>query len=129
MTEMSEMLFSRYTFLYGHVCSCVNPSSFDRILYLTASTVKVRSYLMATIYAFYHLQAKLRKGNVLHLSVSHSVHRGVSAPMHAGIHTPLVRHPPQSDHPPPPPATAADGTRPTGMHSCLSLFLVIMCKQ
>ena len=36
---------------------------------------------------------------VLHLSVSHSVHRGVSALVHAGIHTPawaepLGRYPP-----------------------------------
>ena len=75
----------------------------------------------------------------LHLSVSHSVHRGVSAPVHAGIHpppeqtslpgqtppSPLGRHlPPGQDSPPgrtsPPQqtATAADGTHPTGMHSC-----------
>ena len=70
----------------------------------------------------------------LHLSVSHSVHGGgVSAPVHAGIHTPhLSRHPSLGRHPPPlladtsplgghPPqqtATAADGTHPTGMHSC-----------
>ena len=30
----------------------------------------------------------------LHLSVSHSVHRGLSASVHSGIHTPMGRHPP-----------------------------------
>ena len=65
--------------------------------------------------------------------------RGVSASVHAGIHPPwadspppsLGRHPPEQTTPPgrhippgqtlPPPqqtATAADGTHPTGMHSC-----------
>ena len=87
----------------------------------------------------------------LHLSVSHSVHRG-SASVHAGIPPPRSRHPsgadtpweqtpPEQTHPSPPPpgsihppeqippleqthppraetATAADGTHPTGMHSC-----------
>ena len=54
---------------------------------------------------------------------------GGPASVHAGIHTP-PKNPPQgkppgSRHPPeqttPPPretATAADGTHPTGMHSC-----------
>ena len=37
-----------------------------------------------------------------------SMHRGTAPrPVHAGIHTP-------------PAAPAADGTHPTGMHSCLS---------
>ena len=87
----------------------------------------------------------------LHLSVSHSVHRGVSAPVHAGIHTPLGRHPsprqtplsrhplpgrhpllgrhplgrhsPRADTPPPQQtATAADATHPAGMHSCLGIY-------
>ena len=55
--------------------------------------------------------------------------------MHAGIHPPGSRHPPGADtpprsrhppgqapprsrHPPQQTATAADGTHPTGMHSC-----------
>ena len=41
--------------------------------------------------------------------VKNSVHRGVSASVHAGIH-----------HPSGQTATAADGTHPTGMHSCIS---------
>ena len=89
----------------------------------------------------------------LHLSVSHSGHRGVSASVHAGIHTPPGQTPPwedtpRADTPSPsacwdtntplpsacwdthPPcsvhagidmATGADGTHPTGMHSCLSM--------
>ena len=53
----------------------------------THSTEANQNYL-------YRQQTKLRKGNILHLSVSHSVHKGggegVSAPVHAGIH----HHPP-----------------------------------
>ena len=69
----------------------------------------------------------------LHPSVSHSVHRveGVCT-------SPLDRHPladtlpprqtpPQADTsatpPPPETATAADGTHPTRMHSCLGYFI------
>ena len=77
----------------------------------------------------------------LHLSVSHSVHKGgvyvsgsgrvgvclwvqvwgVTSP--PGIDIPLVRHIPfLGRHPPPPEtATAVDGMHPTGMHSCYSL--------
>ena len=40
--------------------------------------------------------------------------------MHCGRHPLAGRHPPeQADNPPPPTATAADGTHPTGMLSCL----------
>ena len=45
----------------------------------------------------------------------HALGRGVSAPVHAGIH-PLGRHSPLGRHPPA--VKAADGTYPTGMHSC-----------
>ena len=66
---------------------------------------------------FYRPQTKLRKGNVF-TPVSYSVHRaGVSASVHAGIHTPQ-QTPPRAD-PPQQTATAADGTHPTGMLSCL----------
>ena len=85
----------------------------------------------------------------LHLSISHSVHRGeVCIPactgadtpgqtypsmhwgrhppgqtypsMHWGRHTPGQTYPSMhwGRHPPPPMATAADSTHPTGMHSC-----------
>ena len=53
----------------------------------------------------YRPQKKLWKGNVLHLSVGHSVQGGMSASVHAGIHThthgadtPLSRHPPCTVH-------------------------------
>ena len=67
----------------------------------------------------------------LHLSVSHSVHRGVYPSMHWGRHPLPGRHHPLCPvhagiHPLPsacwdnPPATtAADGTHPTRMHTCL----------
>ena len=60
----------------------------------------------------------------LHLSVSYSVHRGVSASVHAGMHSPSGQTSPPGQTPPCPVhtgidmATAADGTNPTGMHSC-----------
>ena len=69
------------------------------------------------------------------------VHAGIHppCPVHAGIHTPrqtppLERHPPWADNPLPsacwdtPPtltATAADGTHPTGMHSCSTNVMTI----
>ena len=73
----------------------------------------------------------------LHLSVSYSVRWGVSVPVHASIHppqadslpgqTPPWQTPPLGRHPrtdiPPEMATAADGTHPTGMHSCQSMYL------
>ena len=51
----------------------------------------------------------------LHLSVILS--RGVYPSMHWG------RHPPGQTPPPQQTANAADGTHPTGMHSCLKLHL------
>ena len=89
------------------------------------------------------------KVKLLHLSVSHSVHRGrVSAPLHAGIHPPANTPPgrltpPQADEPldrntnlgrhplgrpPVPPDTTgygpkAGGNHPTGMHSCFNMFV------
>ena len=72
-----------------------------------------------------HIQYVRSCGKVmfLRLSVSHSVHGGVYPSMHWGRH-PLGRHSPAQcmlgyTHPVPPAATAADGTHPTGMHSCL----------
>ena len=41
-----------------------------------------------------------------------------SASRPAGVHTPLLRQPLLSRHPPET-ATVADGRHPTGMHSCL----------
>ena len=76
---------------------------------------------------------------LLHLSVSHSVHRGAFILACTGQTPPLGRHPPfpgkhplpradtplsgQTPHPqvdptPQQTATAADDTHPTGMHSC-----------
>ena len=63
----------------------------------------------------------------LHLSVSHSVHRGGGLPQCMLGYTPLGRHPLLVRHPPgqtPPPktATAADGTHPTGIILVLTMF-------
>ena len=49
----------------------------------------------------------------------HALGRGVYPSMYwAGW---CGRHPPRADTPPPATATAADGTHPTGMHSCFHL--------
>ena len=64
--------------------------------------------------------------------VKNSVHWGVclpSTPLHAGIHPPgrlpwadtPEQMSPQADTPLPEMATAADGTHPTGMHSCFAI--------
>ena len=64
--------------------------------------------------SYYHLQQYLRKGNVF-TSVSRILSTG-------GRCTP-PRHTPPRQTPHPPPAIAADGAYPTGMHSCLFLVL------
>ena len=86
----------------------------------------------------YRPQTKFAKVMFLHLSVSHSVHRGgvclsvywdtITPPppeqTPPGADPPGTRHPPPEQTPPPPgaeTATAADGTHPTGMHSCCIL--------
>ena len=56
--------------------------------------------------------------------VKNSIHGGGGAwclPLSLGVYTPRQTPPPLGRHPPSPPetATAADGTHPTGMHSCL----------
>ena len=118
---------------------------------------------LGNAFNYYCLQHSCGKIMFLHLSVSHSVHRGVYPSMHwgrrppgrhipacTGADTPRGRHPlgrrlqadtprqtppkqtppgrhPPGRHPPgrhPHPgqmATAADGTHPTGMHSCLEI--------
>ena len=85
---------------------------------------------------YYRPQTKLREGNVF-TPVCDYVHRGRCTPPLADIPLPLTDTPwqthPQADTPlgryptgrhppgrhPPERATAADGTLPTGMHSCL----------
>ena len=69
----------------------------------------------------------------LHLSVSHSVHRGGVCPSacwdtpppsrHSLGQTPPGQTPPRADTPPQQTATAADGTHPTGMHSCYKIIV------
>ena len=58
----------------------------------------------------------------LHLSISYSVHGGggslYDVTSLSDRDTPLGRHPPEQTTPHPETATAADGTYPTGMHSC-----------
>ena len=66
--------------------------------------------------------AKLRR---LYFHRHLSVHSGRSASVHAGIpppgpDTPLWAQTPPGADPPGETATAADGTHPTGMHSCLA---------
>ena len=80
----------------------------------------------------YRPQTKFAKVMFLHLSVSHSVHRGVC--LSARWNTPRDQAPPGPDNPPgpgtPPPgaetATAADGTHPTGMYSCSNINYIIL---
>ena len=88
---------------------------------------------------------EVAKFTFLHLSVSHSVHGGGLPQCMLGYHPPWdqaplpwdqapprpgpqpgSRHPPQDQAPPPPheTATVADGTHPTGMHSCLHYWKI-----
>ena len=77
---------------------------------------------------FYHPKKKLRKGDVftpVYQSFCSQGSRWVPAPVHAGTHphwagTPPAQTPPRADTLPHPQqtATAADGTHPTGMHTC-----------
>ena len=84
---------------------------------------------------FYRPQTKFRKGICFHKRVSRILSTGEgSASVHAGIHPPGKVHPPWADTalladtswadtpwvdtPQQQTATAADGTHPTGMHSC-----------
>ena len=71
---------------------------------------------------FYRLQTKLWEGKVF-TPVCHSVHRRGTVYTHLGRHLPRQTPPRQTPlwaDPPSPSemATAADGTHPTGMHSC-----------
>ena len=63
-----------------------------------------------SIQANYRPQTKLRKGNVF-TSVCQEFCQGE-------VYTLLSRHPPADTPLPQQTATAADGTHPTGMHSC-----------
>ena len=89
----------------------------------------LNSHEKEAILGFYRPQTKLRNGYVF-TPVCHSVHGGwgLSAPVHAGIYRHLGRQPPGRRplscpvHAGIHMATAADGTHPTGMHSCFSFF-------
>ena len=68
----------------------------------------------------YHPQTKLREGNVF-TPVCHSVHRGkVYTP--GKTLSPLGRHPPSGQTPPPEMATEAGGAHPTGVQSCFHVI-------
>ena len=68
----------------------------------------------------YRPLTKLRKGNVFTPVCQSFCSQGVSASVHAGIHNPPGQtHPLCPVHAGIDSATAADGTHPTGMHSCL----------
>ena len=74
---------------------CVEVEIFSHIGILKWAT-KMKFF---TPWYFYCPQMKFVKIMFLHLSVSHSVHRGFAS-VHAGIHTcPQSRHPPGSRHP------------------------------
>ena len=73
--------------------------------------------------SLFTVRNEVAKVMFLHLSVCP---QGGSASVHAGLPPPQSRHPPGADPPrsrPPPQqtATVADGTHPTGMHSCSTL--------
>ena len=73
---------------------------------------------------FYRTRKKLRKGNVF-TPLSHSVHMGGLPQCMLG-YTPPPTRPPWADTPrPKQTATAADGTHPTGMHSCFFFVFVL----
>ena len=94
-------------------------------------------YNLHYILHFYRPQRSCSKVMFLLLSISHSVHRGVYSSMQWGRHppgqtypsmqwgrhppgqTPLRQTPPWTDTPTGQTATAADGTHPTRMHSCI----------
>ena len=84
---------------------------------------------------FYRPQTKLWKGNVF-TPVCDSVHRsgasGQTPPGRALSGTPPGQttwaDTPLGRHPPPEMATAADGTHPTGMHSCIILQFSFSAK-
>ena len=93
--------------------------------------------LLIIFFHNYRPQTKFAKFMFLHVSVSHSVHRGGSGPLHAGIHHPNHPPPPGSGIPlgpgPPGPDTPhavhagrygqqAGGMHPTGIQSCCLYF-------
>ena len=61
--------------------------------------VEVEVFFHTIVQSFYRPQTKFAKVMFLHLSVSHSVHRGVSASVQAGIHPPPEQTPPGADTP------------------------------
>ena len=79
------------------------------------------------IYLFTVRNSSCEKVMFLHLSVSHSVNRVVSGQTLSRQKPPILGRqlPRKASSPPPPPhetGTAADGTQPTGMHSCFKKF-------
>ena len=76
-----------------------------------ANTVRLfaLAYFNYMTVSFYRPQTKFVKAIFLHMSVSHSVHRGMSTSVHVGIHTPPPRQTPLGADTP---------LIPDGMHSC-----------
>ena len=80
----------------------------------------------------YRPQTKLRKGNVFTSVCQEFCPERGSASVHAGIHTPSGQAPPSRAGTPPggrsphQTATVADGTHPTGMHSCLKIDSILI---
>ena len=84
---------------------------------------------LSCIGKFYLPQTKFPKVVFLHLSVSHSVHRGVSRPTPKARPTPwgVSQHALRQTSPPRM-ATAAGGTHPTGIHASSFYFGTIMAS-
>ena len=78
----------------------------------------------------YRPQQSCGKVMFLHLSVSHSVHRGVNIPL--GRHTPPGQTPPRADTPPAQRMLGygqqTGGTHPVGMHTCSPESLYLSMK-
>ena len=85
---------------------------------------KLALYLPKWHAAFYRPQTKFAKVMFLHLSVSHSVHGGGGCLVLGGL---VPGEVPGGDPHPPRMATAAGGTHPTGMLSCLNGISPVCC--
>ena len=82
------------------------------VLFLIVSTLQHTSSALLFTKEVFIRKRSCGKVMFLHLSVSHSVHRGVSAPVHAGIHTPPGQTPPWQT----PPGRHLPGQTPQGKH-------------
>ena len=99
--------------------------------YLQGGKTKIFLKIIDGFLDYYHPQTKLQKGNVFTSVLPGILSTGECLPdtpwadTPSWADTPLGRHPlahAPGQTPPQQMATAADGTHPTGMHSCYLLF-------